>query len=245
METEVCFRPVLFTPPPLPALGLELELWGPMQKGSPGLLLRATCASLACSSHLVTTPFPKCSRLLSAPWCVSHQISLSPREPPHRENHAEQDGSPAKGREEPSGWDRRGLCTWLLPLAGSEAGSLSVSVCLSVCHCPSCYCTCHLEATGIWPPRLLTCGLKGGTGGRGVRVECGALGTEGVGNESCWCQTTCLLCPYVWAVGSASSICQRGHLDQAGPVKFFFVLVPCPSLCLCPLNRDPGTDSLL
>lgn len=54
LETEVCSRPVLFTPVPLlPGSGV------PKQKGSLRLLLRATCASLVCSSHLVTTALPQ------------------------------------------------------------------------------------------------------------------------------------------------------------------------------------------
>lgn len=30
----------------------------------------------------------------------------------------------------------------------------------------------------------------------------------------------------------------------AGPGAFLFVSVPCPSLCLRPPSRDPGTDRL-
>lgn len=66
--------------------------------------------------------------------------------------------------------DRRGLCARLLPLVGSEAGSvgvsvsllsLSVSLFLSCLYLSlSCYCTYSLEATGIGLPRHLTCGLR-------------------------------------------------------------------------------------
>lgn len=69
--------------------------------------------------------------------------------------------------------------------------------------------------------------------------------------ESRLYQATCLLHPCVWVVGSASSTSQRGQLGPSpeecgqGRERFFFMLVPSPPLCLCPLGRDPGTDSLL
>lgn len=55
---------------------------------------------------------------------------------------------------------------------------------------------------------------------RGSRRPCGQGRMQSPqhsrgGDERCWCQTACLLCPCVWAVGSASSICQRGRLGQA------------------------------
>lgn len=60
LETEVCFSLYSSPPPPAPWLWGWSWSWGvPKQTGSPRLLLRATCASLVCSSHLATTPFPK------------------------------------------------------------------------------------------------------------------------------------------------------------------------------------------
>lgn len=196
---------------------------------------------MVCSSHLVTTALPPVQQTIVCTLVFKPPNAPGPTGAPTGRARWERAGqepclclcSPGSGTWNKMGDQQRAggaigrgqeRPVHLPAPSGRSRGWLSVCVALvcqsltvfllSVCHCLSCYCACRLEATGIRPPRLLTCGLKKGAEGPEFRVECRAL-SQGVGGWGCWCQTTCLLCPWVWVAGSAPSIARGDSLDQA------------------------------
>lgn len=212
-------------------------------------------------------PFPQCRRLLSAPWCLSHQIPLGPREPP-RETQVgtggpgalplpllsgqwdmEQDGSPAKGRRSHQAGAGE-ACAPDRSLWQEQRLALCVAlVCRSLTVSPVCL-SLSLMLLHLLPgshrdppPRLLTCGLKREQEAMSVGSNA-EPSAQGWGSERCWYPTTCLLCPCVWVAGSASGIARGDSLDQAprsvggaGKVPFHVGALSIP-LPVCPQQRS-------
>lgn len=159
----------------------------------------------------------------------------------------EQDGSPAEGREEPSGWDRRG-CAPELPLADQR-----LALCVSlVCQSFSCLSVAvsHATAPAAWEPPVSgrpASPLWSERGAGGHAVGPNAAPAPGGGNETP-VSDGLLLCPEC-GHGLCSSTCQRGGSDQArrsvgragsGPFRVGALSIPLSA----PLSRDPGTDRL-
>lgn len=87
LETEVCFRPVLFTCSLALGLELELELWGTQAEGEP----KAAAESHLCLLGLLQPSghhaLPQVQQTIVCPLVFKPPNTPGPREPPHRENH--------------------------------------------------------------------------------------------------------------------------------------------------------------
>lgn len=162
----------------------------------------------------------------------------------------EQDGS-SRGQGGAFRLGREGPVPLTAPSGGAR-GRLSVS---PVCPSFSCLSVTSLMllhpppgSHSVWPPRLLTCGLKGEQGARRSGPNAEPSAREGWGMKAAGIRRPASFAPKCgqWALlpafGRGDDVDQaQRSVGRADRVSF---RVGALSFPLCPLSRDPGTDRL-